>query len=107
MAILTRARYEQQGHLFAPAYFGVFSDDEFTFRAYRDGVVREARDLPFRHHHPIFAGKPASEWDATHRAQNAPARYREGREVFIRRNPDAEPPPAYDGPLALTVVPLP
>jgi hypothetical protein len=107
MAILTRARYEQQGHLFAPEYSGVFSDDEFTFRAYRDQVVIEARDLPLRHHHPIFAGKPASEWDATHRAQNAPARYREGRKVFIRRNPDAEPPPAYDGPLALTVPPLP
>jgi hypothetical protein len=105
MAILTRARYEAQGHLFAPSYSGVFSDDEFTFRAYRDGVVVEARDLPFRHHHPLFAGVPVEQWDATHRAQNHPERYRQGRAVFIARNPDAEPPPAYDGPLTETPSP--
>jgi hypothetical protein len=91
MAILTRARYRDQGNeVFSGEYFGVFSDNEFTVRAYRDGVVVPAHHLTFDHQHPIFAGKPIDEWDATHRRQNDPERYREGLEVFQRRNPDAQ-----------------
>lgn len=109
MAILTRARYiaqfdqwdnegrlqppERKGtcrgnaYLFAPDYFGVFSDNEFTHRAYDDGVVIQAQHLVFMHQHPVFEGKPFAEWDATHQRQNSPDRYREGLEIFNRRNP--------------------
>lgn len=87
MAILTRARYDQQGFLFHPDYFGVFSDNEFTHRAYDDGVVVDGRHILFRHNHPIFTGIPPDKWDETHKRQNAPERYREGMEVFNRRNP--------------------
>lgn len=88
MAILTRARYEQQGsEMFAAEYFGVFSDNEFTVRAYADGVVVQAQHITFEHRHPIFAGKPVEEWDETHRKQNAPERYAEGLAIFQRRNP--------------------
>ena len=31
--------------------------------------------------------KPFADWDETHRRQNAPERYREGVEIFNRRNP--------------------
>ena len=86
MAICTRARYEKQGHLFAPEYFGVFSDNEFSLRAFRDGIVVEARHLVFVHQHPIFDGKPFQEWDPTHQRQNAPERYAEGQAIFERRN---------------------
>lgn len=111
MAILTRARYEQQNdswveiefnpdltprttagqyrpsYLFHPDYFGVFSDNEFTMRAHADKVVVAAPHIEFRHEHPIFKGIPTEEWDATYRRQNMPERYKEGMEIFNRRNP--------------------
>jgi hypothetical protein len=92
MAILTRARYEQQGReMFSAEYFGVFSDNEFTVRAYNDGVVVQAQHIVFEHRHPIFAGKPVEQWDETHRRQNAPERYSEGLAIFQRRNPTQTP----------------
>lgn len=104
MAILTRARYEQQfgtyaklengetkftdtNYVFSPEYFGVFSDNEFTVRAYQDGVVVDGKHIIMDHEHPIFAGKPVEQWDETHKRQNAPERYTEGKEIFNRRNP--------------------
>jgi hypothetical protein len=88
MAILTRARYEQQGReMFSGDYFGVFSDNEFTVRAYSDGVVVPAPHIVFSHEHPIWKAIPPEKWDETHRRQNAPERYAEGMVIFNRRNP--------------------
>lgn len=99
MAICTRARYLAQGHvvekplgqsntvephLFAPEYFGVFSDNEFTVRAYDDDVVVQAQHIVFQHRHPVFGQAPM---DATYARQNAPERYAEGLAIFNRRNP--------------------
>ena len=87
MAVMNRARYEQQGgEMFSAEYFGVFSDNEFTLRAYDDGVVIQAQHIRFNHCHPIFYGKPVEQWDETHRRQNAPERYEQGRAIFNRRN---------------------
>lgn len=91
MAILTREYYRRTKHestgdpyLFHPDYLGVFSDNEFTVRAYENGVVIEARDLTFAHHHPIFEGGAL---DETYRAQNSIERYSQGLAIFNRRNP--------------------
>ena len=54
MAILNRARYEQQGYLFHSEFFSVFSDNHFTDRAYADGVVIDAKDIVIEHLHPAF-----------------------------------------------------
>jgi hypothetical protein len=104
MAILTRARYlnqrdkeltvdawkESEPYLFSPEYFGVYSDNEFTYRAYRDGVVIDGRkQIIFQHNHPCFEGKQFSEMDATYQRQNAAERYAEGKAIFVRRNPGA------------------
>jgi glycosyltransferase involved in cell wall biosynthesis len=87
MAILSRMRYLAQGSaLFSPEYEGVFSDNEFSHRAYRDGVVIEARHLTFNHAHPVFG---AGQWDDTYKRQNAPEKYQRGLETFNRRNPEA------------------
>lgn len=83
MAILTRERYEQAG-LFHPDYTGVYSDNEFTDQSYADGVVIEARDLVFQHHHPILTGDKAA-WDKTYAEQNSPERYAEGKAIYERR----------------------
>jgi hypothetical protein len=89
MAILTRARYEQQGYLFHPDYRGMYSDDEYTLRAYADKVVIPAPHMLFRHEHPIFTGKPM---DEAYKRQNAPEEYDHGRAVFHRRNPELATP---------------
>lgn len=87
MAICTRARYTHQGHLFSPEYFGVFSDTEFSVRAYADGCVVDARHIILEHEHPYWTGKPM---DETYTRQNAPERYSEGRAIFNSRNPKFE-----------------
>ena len=88
MAIFTRPWLEEIGSDFlSPEYFGVYSDDEFSFRAYEAGVVIDARDIVLTHCHPNYDEKLAV--DETHRRQNDEARLLEGRNLFIRRNPDA------------------
>ena len=82
LAILTRERWLYQGHMFHPDYKSVYSDNEFTERAYQDGVVVEARDVIFEHKHPING---SAKMDATYEAQNAPERYKAGLEAFTRR----------------------
>lgn len=86
MAICSAHRHRVQGHLFAPEYESMFSDNEFTHRAYRDGIVIDARHLVFEHLHPVF-GK--GQFDDTYNRQNAPARYQRGEATFKQRNPDA------------------
>ncbi len=90
MAILSRARWEAQGQeMFSPEYESMYSDNEFSYRAARDGVIIDARHLTFTHYHPAF-GK--GQMDETYKRQNAPEKYRRGLETFIRRNPDAPRP---------------
>ena len=88
MAIVSRARWEAQGReMFSPDYESMYSDNEYSFRAHRDGIVIDARSLTFTHHHPAF-GK--GQTDETYERQNAPEKYKRGRDTFLRRNPDAE-----------------
>ena len=82
MAILTRARYEQQGYLFHPEFFSMFSDNHFSQCAWRDRVVIEARDrITIEHMHPAF-GK--SEMDETYARSNDQFHYLTGRGIWDR-----------------------
>jgi hypothetical protein len=82
MAILTRARYNQQEHLFHPEFFSMFSDNWFSHCAFRDGVVIDARDrITFEHCHPAF-GK--AEIDATYARSNDSYHYKTGEGIFRR-----------------------
>jgi hypothetical protein len=88
MAILNRARLEKQGALFFDGYESVFSDNEFSHRAWADGVVIDRRaSLVFEHAHPFF-GK--GQMDSTYQNTNAPERYERGRALFMERNPQAK-----------------
>jgi hypothetical protein len=80
LPILTRARLEQQGEMFGADYWSVYSDDEFSWRAYRDGVVVDARDIRIQH-------APVN--DATRARSNGERLYHDGLAAFCRRNPDA------------------
>lgn len=88
MAILNRKRMDQVGHFLPPAYTGIFSDDEFSFRAFDDGVIVDARDVQFTHDHPNY--NPAKEMDETYMNQNKAEKHREAKAIFIERNPEAK-----------------
>ena len=82
MAILTRKRYEDQGHLFHPEFFSMYSDDWFTDCAYRDNVVIDARKtIMFEHHHPAFTD---AEMDETYARSNSDENYTRGKAIFER-----------------------
>jgi glycosyltransferase involved in cell wall biosynthesis len=87
MAIMSRGRWEKQGDMFFAGYESVFSDDEFSHRAWNDGVVIDARDrITFVHAHPQFGH---GQLDATYQHNNQSERYKRGRALFQLRNPDA------------------
>jgi SAM-dependent methyltransferase len=82
MAILTRARYKQQGHMFHPEFFSMFSDNWFSHCAVCDGVLIDARDkITFEHKHPAF-GK--AEMDETYARSNDGYHYKTGAGIFKR-----------------------
>ena len=81
MAILNRARYEQQGYLFHSEFFSVYSDNHFTERAYADGVVLDAKDIEIEHMHPAF---DKAEWDETYARSNDAVIYETGKGTLDR-----------------------
>jgi hypothetical protein len=82
LGILSRARYERLGYALHPSYESVYSDDEFTEHAYRDGCVIDARHLVFEHRHPGM-GKAAD--DAVYQWQNRREAYESGKANLERR----------------------
>ncbi len=88
MAILTRSRMKQQGWFLPPAYTGVYSDDEFSFRAYEDNVIVDARDIVLVHEHPNYDSSIAM--DETYLQQNHESKYAGAKQIFLERNPDAK-----------------
>lgn len=105
MAILTRARLKQQGEFLHHGYTGIYSDDEFSFRAYQDGVVIDARDLVLTHDHPNY--NPNVEMDETYQNQNSTERDKAGRKLFLERNPRAKGHWLHEGRWERFFVPLP
>jgi hypothetical protein len=88
MAIINRKRLQQVGHFLPPAYTGIFSDDEFSYRAFEDGVVVPAREIQFVHDHPNY--NPSKEMDETYMNQNKAEKHREAKAIFVSRNPEAK-----------------
>lgn len=84
--VLTRARYEKQGHIFHPGYWSMYADDDLYEQACRDGVFRRCQSFQWEHRHPgILQGKV--EWDDTYRRENATVHYNNGKALFQQRNP--------------------
>lgn len=78
--LLNRKRYEKMGNTYEPRFKSMFSDNWFTYQAYRDKCVVEARDLVFHHSHPAFDGNV--KMDKTYAETNAQDRYAEGEKLF-------------------------
>jgi hypothetical protein len=90
-AICTRAYADLRGEFLHAGYQSMFSDNEFTARAYIGAAngecnVIEARDLLFKHDHHCARGEPP---DATYEWTNRPEAYAAGLKLFNERNPHA------------------
>ena len=72
--------------LFNPEFDGYWSDTEWSWRSYKEGVVKDGRHIHFHHDHPIFTGAKS---DAEYMRQQNPEAERRGRAVFERVAPDA------------------
>lgn len=94
MPILSRVRYQKQGHVFYPAYESMYADNDFCAKAHADncnpeycgddrGIVLDARHLVFPHKHPIFDQSRA--WDAAYEQQNRREAYELGAAIFEKR----------------------
>jgi hypothetical protein len=92
ISVETRKYTEFKGHFLCPEYPGIFSDDEATYRAYRDArdgncQLIEAKDIVFTHRH--HSNDPSVPLDDTYRHQSRPEAYTSGLRLFFERNPRA------------------
>ena len=88
MAICTRSWVKLQGELLHSGYVSLYSDDEFSYRAYQQGVVIDARDIVLMHYHPNY--DPSIPMDDTYCRQNSLERKQKGHDLFVKRNPTAD-----------------
>lgn len=88
LAIVTRAWVQQQGYLFHPAFFSMFSDNWLTESAQRAGAIIEAPDLVFEHQHPAFTGEPMHPTTA---ASNRLLHYATGAKILEQLRAGQEP----------------
>lgn len=82
ISILTRAYYKRYGRIFYYGYDSrgaMYTDNDFTDVAYRDGVVVDARHLVFEHRHPSYGLVP---WDSVYTRCNRPEAYQHGEAVY-------------------------
>jgi hypothetical protein len=91
-AICSRSFYQAEGHFLCPHYQSVFSDNEFTYRAYlrqsqNCAIVIEARDIVFLHRHHYH--DKSVPFDATYAHENSDEAYKLGEALFWKRNPEA------------------
>jgi len=84
--VCTRAYYLQHPEFLGP-YHGLFGDSEFSWRAYKAGCVKQARDIVFFHNHPLITSSSAM--DDIYLHQNIPLEFLRSCALFLRRNPDA------------------
>lgn len=81
---ITRPYYERFGYLLYPEYISVYSDNEFTDVAKRNGVVVDARHLLFKHIHPLY--NPEKDTDEIYEWQSRPEAWEIGRKLYQERS---------------------
>ncbi len=80
--IISRRTYERWGYAYYPEYESMYADDDLTLRAYREGIIVDARHIVFEHRHPVNGTAPD---DRVYRHQNRPQAYDLGKKIFERR----------------------
>lgn len=88
IAIFTKAYLDLLGGAFlCSEYQDSYSEDEFSFRAYQNGVVIDARDMVFERRAQSFCAGGVT--DEIQRFENDVPRSAKDREIFLSRNPSA------------------
>lgn len=82
--MVTRAYYERYGYLLYPEYISVFSDNDFTDTARRNGVVVNARHLLFEHKHPLY--DKSVKTDDAYLWQSRPEAWEKGKKLYTERS---------------------
>jgi hypothetical protein len=82
LGILSRTTLKRWGYALHPGYESMYSDVEMTERAYKEGIVIEARRLTFEHRHFTF-GKAIK--DDVYAWQNRQQAYEEGLMLLDQR----------------------
>lgn len=95
--IANRTRYERLGYLFHPSYLSMYADDEFSLHAAQDGVVVEAPEITFPHHHWSHGGALHRPMDPVYAAQNGRERYAWGEQILRYRKARDFGPEMPDG----------
>jgi hypothetical protein len=98
--VMTRAYMELKADretgengFFHRGYVTVFPDTENSYRAIKDaenGLIEyiDAPQFVIYHDHPMF--NPAVPMDSTYEWENSPDNYKQGRALFMDRNPEAK-----------------
>jgi len=77
MQVLSRAYFDRYGFVFDPAFHSMNGDIDYTYRAERDGVVVDCRDVCWEHQHYHLGKRQQDESDkvnaSTERQQEADA----------------------------------
>lgn len=85
--MMTRQYYKRYGYLLYPEYLSVYSDNEFTDVARRNGVITSARHLLFPHEHPLYDHNVDS--DEAYEWQSRPEAWEIGRALYQKRSREA------------------
>ena len=88
-AIMSRGYYAQKGEFLHAGYLSVFSDDEFSVRAYMDAADGRAEwinanNLTFLHRHHYH--DQSVPMDETYQRENSAEAYAHGLRLFTERN---------------------
>lgn len=81
LPIISRAAYEQLGHIYNPVYFSMFADNELHDVCKANGCLIYS-DLVFPHNHWVNGKKQR---DATYNRQNAKEHYDRGKIIYEQR----------------------
>jgi hypothetical protein len=90
---LKAGRETGENGFFYRGYVTVFPDTENSYRAIKDaenGLIEyiDAPQFVIYHDHPMF--NPAVPMDSTYEWENSPDNYKQGRALFMDRNPEAK-----------------
>lgn len=88
---LKASRDKGENGFFHRGYTSMYSDTENTVRAILDSQnglceMIAAPDIVIFHDHPFF--NPNKPWDSTYEFENLPENYKQGGELFNKRNPN-------------------
>lgn len=81
LPILSKAAYEQLGHIYNPVYFSMFADNELHDVCKKNGWLIYS-DLKFEHRHFINGKNPK---DATYERENSTQAYNMGKKIYEQR----------------------